>query len=286
MAATKEVSYSELDSYRQCRLKHWLAYRRRWETDRVAPALARGSLFHEVMALHYGRLQEGMLPAGIVQEVQTSPLLMDQRTGSSTEEQDLVAWVYEGYVRLYGNDPSWEIVDVEMRIADYLPTETGHRSSFKLKGHVDLLVRDTRLDGLWVIDHKTCRDLPRGKDLDFDDQAAIYTYLLRRRGLDIRGVIFNHCRTNKLVRAMTDQERFRRTITVRTEIELERMAMEALDTFREAYKPKPRQPPRSPDPDRCGWRCSFTEPCLGGRKGLDLEDLLQDHGFRINETRH
>jgi hypothetical protein len=232
-----------------------------------------------------------MLPAGIVQEIQSSPLLSDPETGESTEEQDLVAWVYDGYVRKYAELDSslWTIEAVEHRIEEWLPTERGTRSTFKLKGTVDLIVRDRQLmDGLWVVDHKTCRDLPRGKDLDFDDQAAVYTYLLRRRGLDIRGVIFNHCRTQKLVRPMTDDERFRRSITVRTDAELETMALEVLNTFREAYRPRLDNglPPRSPDPDRCGWKCPYTEPCLGGRKGIEIERLLEDHGFEIDEKRH
>lgn len=286
MGQTKVVSYSELDTYRQCPFKHELAYRQRWTPDTEAPALSRGRLFHEVMELHYRRLDQGLKLPAIAQELQTNGMLYDTTTGASTEEQDLVAWVYDGHVEKYGADPDWEIVGVELKIEDWLPTRRGTRSHFKLKGRVDLLVRDRTMDGLWVVDHKTCRNLPKGKDLDFDDQAAVYSYLLRRRGLDIQGVIFNHCRTYKLQRPMSLDERFRRTITTRTQQELENMALEVLETFRAAYRPREGEPPRAPDPDRCGWRCPYTEPCLGARKGLDLAGLLGDHGFRQDFERH
>lgn len=295
--ATRVVSYSELDSIRQCKLKHHLGYRERWQSPRVSPGLSLGSLFHEVLQTHYEGLRNGKGADEVLPQLRE--LFYDMRDGSQTEEQELVQWMFDGYVEFYQLDEAWEIVEVEMRIEDWLPTERGTRSSFRLKGHVDLLVRDNSAGGgLWVVDHKTCRDLPRGKDLDFDDQASIYTWLLKRRGLDIRGVVFNHVRTRKLVRAMTHEERFRRTWTVRTDQELETMALEALDHFREAYKPGPRQgpqkgpqggstlPPRTPDPDRCGWRCPFTEPCLAGRKGVDMREMMDSMGYVIDLERH
>jgi len=295
MAKTKVVSYSELDALRQCRLKHQLAYKERWVGPTTSAALERGSLFHEVMELHYRRLKEGIKPAGIVQEVQTSGLLSDPHTGGSSEMQDLVAWMYTGYVEHYGGDEDWEIIDVEFKVEEWLPTPWGTRSSFRLKGRIDVLVRDNSAGGgLWVVDHKTCKRLPRGKDLDLDDQMGIYTYLLRRGGLDIRGTIYNSVRTEKLVRPMSAGERFQRALTVRGDRELETMATEAYETFLDAYRPRVHggstgtvhDAPRSPDPDRCGWRCSYTEACLLGRKGADLRDLLAETGYEIDLERH
>src|SRR5208282_4043099 len=98
----------------------------------------------------------------------------------------------------------------------------------------------------------------------------------------------------KLKRPMTTNERFMRPMTVRTDTELEVMAQEALTTFKSAYGVGVRRgtqggkdgdtsrgtlPPRSPDPDRCGWRCPFTESCLMSRKGRDIRELLSETGF-------
>lgn len=264
-----------------------MGYRERWRSEETAPALSRGKLFHEVLELHYRKLKEGLTPVGVAQEMQTSGLLFDAETGDSTEEQDLVAWIYEGYVEHYDGDSDWEILEVEMALEDWLPTETGTRSTFRMKGKVDLLIKDNSAGGgLWVVDHKTCKDMPKAKDVDFDDQTAVYTYLLRKRGYDIRGAIFNFCRTAKLKRAMEMKERFARPLTVRVPEELETMALEVLDTFRDAYKPRKRLPPRSPNTDTCNWRCPFKEPCLMARKGRDHKELLEDFGFVQDWTRH
>jgi RecB family exonuclease len=287
MARTREVSYSELDAYRQCRLKHELAYKERWRPAEESPALSRGRLFHEVLELHYRTLKETRSLEQSIAAVEGSGLLYDLMTGNETEQQELVAWVYNGYTERYRDDNEWEILEVETKVNTMLPNHKGNPSSFRFKGTVDLLVRDNSAGGgLWIVDHKTCSNLPKGKDLDLDDQMGLYTYLLRRQGLDIRGAIYSACRTKKLKRDMTMEERFKRYITVRGEVELKNIALEAYDTFREAYKPREGATPRSPDSERCGWRCPFTEPCLGGRKGLSIEEMLVDHDFVQDFTRH
>lgn len=278
MAKTKVVSYSELDTYRQCRLKHQLAYVERWQPDDVAPALSRGKLFHKVMERHYNNRPDAEIRG----------LLNDTQAGTQTDEQGLVEWIYDGYRDLYGTDPQWEIQGVELAVEEWLPTPKGTRSSFRMKGKVDLLVRDNSTGGgLWVVDHKTCRNLPKSdKDIDLDDQMAIYVKLLRMGGLDVRGAIMNFCRTQKLVRPMDPEERFKRMYTARTDVELDNIIREVYDTFREAYRPREGDPPRSPNPDTCRWRCPFTEACLAGRKGGDTRGILSETGYHQDFTRH
>lgn len=289
--ATKTVSYSEIDTYRQCRFKHQLAYLERWQTDDVAPALSRGSLFHAVMEKHYltqgAAIEVGEAPTAEDLFLAVAPLLYEEDTANQTEEQELVEWIYRGYVECYKLDPMWEVIAVEQRIEDWLPTARGTRSTFKMAGTADLIVRDWSMGGgLWIVDHKTCRDLPKDKDLDMEDQTAIYAFLLLRAGLDIRGAIYNHCRTYKLkTREMDMDERFKRTPTVRTPTEIETCALEALDLMREAYRRRG-DAPRSPNMDTCRWKCNFTEACLAGRKAGTAQrtrEFLGDIGFEQKE---
>lgn len=286
----RTVSYSELDTIRQCRFKHQLAYQELWVPDgEEAEALSRGTLFHSVMEAHYGALQEFRArkepgtAADVVEKLvrRVMPLLHDTRTGFQTDRQELVEWMYRGYVDLYGLDLDWEIVAIEKSFEFWLPNERGNRTNFKLAGTADLIVKDWSAGGgLWIVDHKTCRNLPRQKDFDMEDQTAIYTYLMKRAGLNIRGAIYNHCRTERLkTREMGADERFKRTLTVRDDEELREMALEALDHFREAYKPRTRHAPRTPDGERCGWKCNFTEPCLASRKRGNHQAILQNFGF-------
>ena len=304
------VSSSEIDTYRQCRLKHQLSYIERWRTDEEHEALARGTLFHSVMEAHYKQLKYFREdPAGIEffatrepQEivrdmlVSVAPHLYEEGTGHQSERQELVEWIYRGYLTCYGLDTDWEIVAVELEL-DY-PLSDG----YYLAGTADLIVRDkTAGGGLWIVDHKTCKDLPK-KDFDLEDQTAVYAYLLKRAGWDIRGAIYNHCRTYKLkTRDMEMDERFKRSITVRTDYELQTCAEEVLELMEEAYDnhgirairaeeatgSQMYDAPRSPNGDTCNWKCGFTEACIAGRKSGPerTRQFLEDTGFTIHDTK-
>lgn len=283
MARTHLVSFSELDTYRQCRHKHDLAYKERWTPEETAPALARGTLFHSVMEAHYRALHAGGV--GLAPD-HPSPIhsALDVIVKTDNVDAELVEWIYRGYVAHYGFDPEWEIIDVERKIEAWLPTDRGGRSAIKMKGKIDLVVR---IKGeLWVVDHKTCKNLPKGRETDLDDQMALYLYLLRREGLPVRGAIMNYCRTEKLkTREMAPDERWKRVLTFRPDRELEIIAAEARELMAEAYRRKG-DGPRSPNPDTCRWRCPYLEACLFGRKGGDERQFLRDTGYTQDPTRH
>lgn len=292
MSRIKVVSYSEVDTYRQCRLKHQLSYQERWRAEEEAEALTRGTLWHTIMEIHYSACKarrEGDRRAFGRSKEQIMRLLYDPVTGAQSEMQELLEWMYRGYVELYGADPEWEVVAIEQRFEVWLPTARGTRSTFKLAGTADLIVRDFSAGGgLWIVDHKTCKNLPKGKDLDMEDQTGIYTWLMRQGlGLDIRGAIYNFARTQKLkTREMGMDERFKRPLTVRVDKELDTMVGEIYQLMREAYGPRETEfAPRSPDGERCGWKCSFTEPCLAARKGADLRMMMEEFGFSVHDTK-
>jgi RecB family exonuclease len=279
--STRLVSYSELDAYRQCRHKHQLAYKERWKPSEQAPALARGTLFHEVMEAHYRELKAGGLGlAG------PSPVLaaLDVLARTDNVDAELVEWIYRGYIEQYGFDQDWEIIDVERKIEAWLPTDRGTRSRVKLKGKIDLIIR---VKGeLWVVDHKTCWNLPKGRETDLDDQMALYIYLIRREGVPVRGAIMNYCRTQKLkTRDMAPDERWARVLTFRPDRELETIAREARELMAEAWRRKG-EAPRSPNPDTCRRRCPYLEACLHGRKGGDERGFLSDGGYVQSLERH
>lgn len=287
--STKVVSYSEIDTYRQCPLKWQLAYLERWRTEDEAPALSRGTAFHAIMENHYLGLQRAQRgDEGSYSEI-FWPNIQTVLNEQPDEERELLAWMFDGYRDLYGEDSDWEIVAVEQRMEQWLLTENGTRSTFKLAGTADLIVRDHSAGGgLWIVDHKTCKNLPKGKDLDMEDQTALYTLLARSAGYDIRGAIYNHVRTQKLkAREMGADERFKRTLTVRTDRELETMSLEALEEMREAYRPRRTEARRRPDGERCGWKCGFTEACLVGRKNGPerMRAFLEDTGFTMHDTK-
>jgi predicted RecB family nuclease len=287
-------SYSELDSYRQCQLKHRIGYFERWRVaETTSPALNRGKLFHSVIEEHYlmqrlaqrGELTEARFTEGKQKIIE----LLHDENGNQDEHQERVQWMYDGYLEHYGVDPNWKVIAVEHKLEEFLPTDKGGTSRIKLKGTIDLIVKDREMGGLWIVDHKTCKNLPKGRETDLDDQFGIYQWLLRKRGNDIRGIIYNAVRTEKLkTRDMDSDERFKRIITVRTDRELDSIAVEAYQHLRRAWTDglAGTPAPRSPNGDTCRWRCDYTEVCLAGRKGTDMRAMLSGMGFQQDFDRH
>jgi hypothetical protein len=267
------VSYSEIDTYRQCPHKHELAYKERWQRDTTSPALARGTAWHLLMEEHYNARMND----------RDGFAYIDAVLAETGEHADLLRWMYDGYVAHWGNDPQWEVLAVEQRIEVPIPG-----SDFTFKAMLDLVVRQ---DGrIWIVDHKSCKNLPNSKDLDVDDQFGLYTWAARQIGIDAFGSIHNAARTqqnkNQERHPQPLDERFTRTRLYRSDTELATIAREALATARAAYVWKIGEAPRSPNTDTCKWRCDYTEACLLGRKGLDERQLLTDTGFVQNYERH
>lgn len=281
MPKTQTVSWSEIDAYRQCPFKHDLAYRQRWtRPTREGGALSRGTLWHAVMEQHYLKQPDGVAN------------LLCLPNGEQTEDQELIQWMYEGYVQQWGEDPDWTILAVEYANEFWLPTLQGGRSRFKIKMKIDLIVRDSR-GRTWIWDHKSGRDLPSDKMLELNDQFALYAWGLRRLGKPIYGMIHNAARTQRnKTKPQPLEERYRRTLIVRTGPELDQVARDAYSTARKAWGATEIPPERTPNEDTCRWRCDYVEDCLLSRKQRPdqqqsvLFSSLESHGFEVDRDRH
>src|SRR5690606_17496323 len=125
----------------------------------------------------------------------------------------------------------------------------------------DLIVRERSTGNIWILDHKSGRDLPKDKELDLDDQFGLYTWGLRQLGRRVHGSIHSAARTHR----NKDQtrhpqplhERFARKQIYRTDRELDMLALEAYRLLRLAYSIPIGEAPRSPNPDTCRWRCEI-----------------------------
>jgi hypothetical protein len=305
MTAEIVVSYSELDTYRQCPLKHMWAYKERWRRP-VDPngALAKGSLWHLVLETHYQVLQtharnnQGSENAALVEAHQAVlPYLVDTRTGAQSETQALVQWMYEGYVALWGADPHWDIVEVEGSFQVPLLDDRGEVSPYQIKGKIDLLVRDRVTGHLWVVDHKSGANLPSMMDLEIDDQFGLYAWAMRQNGEPVLGAIHNATRTTRNTADYPDysgkltpqtlNQRNLRTYLNRTDTELTALARDAWAVAANAYPVGGELPLySSPDPRNCGWKCDFKEVHLISRKGREPFTALTEAGFIQDFTRH
>lgn len=284
-SAPRVVSYSEISSGRACPHQHELAYKDRWVPPREGPALVRGTAWHAIMEYHYQAQKVGAKRGDI--RASLAPLFFYDEDGTQSDEQSLLEWMYDGYVQQWAaEDGEFKIVAVEHEAEVPLPTSKGTMSQFRLKMKIDLVVRDRR-GKLWVVDHKTCQNLPSNRELELDDQFGLYTWGMRQLGHQVFGCIYNAARTtrNKIKKQPLD-ERFSRTLMARNDDELDTLAIEAWRSARAVYAWQPGTAPRHPDSEKCRFRCSFTEPCLASRRGMDEVRFLHDTGYVQDPTRH
>jgi hypothetical protein len=308
------VSFSEIDTFRDCPLKWKLAYIDRWSKEpEEGSALHRGSAWHEVMAIHYRTLRE---TAGYDWSDDARLKLAWTRISESgafgddegqTEQQNLLQWMYLGYVELYGVDAGWEILAVEHKaevplltskeVAEHADLATRAKPEsvdvirpvrFWVKIIIDLVYRDRLTGKIWIVDHKTFGDPLRIGDLELNDQFGIYTAGLRAMGKKVLGACHNGARTKKLKRVMTMDERFARKLLSRTDVELDNLIIDFRNAARMAYDVmKPAGLLYSaPNPRQCGWKCDYERAHLAARKGVPIEQSLRDYGFQQIKERH
>lgn len=289
-----KISFSSSDAYRQCALKHHLMYVERWRTKETPAALSRGTALHSLLEFHYRELAEITTSK---QRQQSDAAILDPIRAAAVkkglistddEEAELIAWMYDGYVDYYKVDSAWEILAVELDFEIPLYDRTGKKSRFVMIGKIDLIVRNRGTGKVFVVDHKTCSTLPTEKALDFDEQMAFYTIAARRLGHKVHGAIYSAIRSKKLKRDMTPADRFLRRPVTKTDFELKTVEHELVDTMEDAYRDRGGvDPPRSPDSDRCNWKCGLREACLAGRKSGPerMRAFMQDTGWKTPAMR-
>lgn len=297
------VSYSELDTFRQCPLKHALAYKARWKKapPQNSP-LVKGSLYHAVQEAtfkHVMRVQsryDGTIPAAkqpaLIEYIRKNivvPMLIDPDTAEPfTDNHDLILWMWDGYMEHFGIHPEWKIMAVEHNIVTPLPDPDGNQSRYHLKAKLDLIVMERGTGDLWVVDHKSGANLPTQMDLDIDDQFGLYTWAMRTMGRPVAGSIHMANRTQRNKGFMPLETRMGKTFLNRGQKELDNIALDAYWAAFAAYPPDPAYAPRysAPDPRNCGWKCDFKEPHMLMRAGRDPQEVLLEWGFKIDKTRH
>lgn len=304
------VSYSEIDTLRQCPLKHLLAYKERW----VAPggggseASDKGTEWHLVAQAHYGAIRDAQ-PEGRPRRPTDAQWMVTlakariaaQKVIPTLEHADLIQWMYDGYVERWGKaDQNWWVVGVEDRSEIVLPNPAGGASKFILKTRIDLIVRDLTQPGypIYIVDHKSSKDLPSNRELDLDDQFGLYEVLMRLAGDKVLGTVYNAIRTQRNQAdfpgysgksvAQTLDGRHKRHRMKRPDVELRQIAVEAYYAAEWAYSPVlDRKRFSSPDPRQCGWKCDYVDQHIAARKiGVHPREILARTGFTQNFERH
>jgi hypothetical protein len=318
----RPVSYSELDTFRQCPLKWSIGYREGWKPSYEKEAFRLGHIWHEIMERHYLTLQEYQQQEHNTdhQSPQRGAIaeqgLLERCAGEvgavmdklDDETRALMEWAYSGYVDAYGCDPDWVILATEQR--GQVALEPGGREIVYV---IDLVVEDLDYGGVWIVDHKFPGDLATDTEIDLDDQLGLYwfcwfndtvddqfTRVIRAR---VNGAMLNEARKKQNVGDMVPQQffkngkpkgtpqtleqRFRRTRTNRTPEELNTIAADALKVVAVMdFVAETGNDYSSPNPKQCQWKCDFKEiHILSRSSALPLQEVLEDFGFKSREMR-
>ena len=289
------VRRSELETFRQCPLKHKLQWIDQWRPVHSSSAADLGTDWHLVLAWHYGRIMEAQHqgtpvpdPEQILQEVcgRIDQVWLQE----DPEHWAKLRWMYEGYFDYWGVDPHWRVLAVEVTQTIRLRDENGDDTRFVFEWTTDLRVQDLELSGepQVVVDHKSTKQ-PLGKsDIDLQDQYGSYTLAERRIGNPILMQVANQTKTEKLKRPMTLAERNVRTPGYRTDRELRNIELDLLGVAEAAYPETPRRLYSSPDPRTCSWKCDVQNAHLALRKGAlgmdQIPTLMRMHGFEQKEA--
>lgn len=248
------VTYSELDTYRQCPLKWSWAYRDRWGKEaKPGSPLLRGSLWHLVMEEWYQhRLPENQSdldPKEIIRRIVEDHL--HDEAGGFTPDQELIGWMFEGHIAMWGMDEGWDILAVEVAGQVKLADATPDHPAIWLQFKIDMVIRDRATGRIWIVDHKSASNFSRPAEIDLDDQFGLYTWALRKCGIPVFGFIRSDARTQRNKGPMELDQRFRRVQTYRSDVELESVADEAIEVAKVAYSTHGAPTYSATAPDRC-----------------------------------
>lgn len=302
----RPISFSQLDTFRQCPLKHFLAYREGYRPHEESEKFQLGTLWHKMLEVHYAVIKEWQEANGWIGKMRYSPIAEAEiltRCAAAVglvlskvkedAHRELLRWVYDGYVEQYGADPQWRILAVELR--GQVPLAEDRRP---LVWIIDLVVEDIERGGVWIIDHKLPGQFASDTEIELDEQLGLYWLGLT---LDpawqdiaqlINGAMLNEAKKKQNQgdkpgatkgAAQLLEKRFRRTPTDRTVRELEairRDALAAMDAMDAGIVYS------SPNPKECGWKCDFTDAhVISRRSGRPIGKVLGQMGFTTFEER-
>jgi len=283
-----KISNSEIQTFKQCRRRWWLAYYRklRLKTNRVTGPLALGSRIHIALEAYYTDGEDPVEVHRKLLEQDRLLLVMDDRDVTElNDEGELGRVMLEGYIEWLaetGADSQLEVIAAEERIA--IPLLNGE---VELQGKLDMRVR-RRTDGVRLFcDHKTAQnfsDITRTAHMD--EQMLTY-HLLEALKPDeserCDGGIYNMLR--KVKRNASARPPFYDRLEVRhNNLELRSFWQRVHGSIMQIMAMRKQLDAGGdhafvafPTPSRdCHWRCEFFAICPMFDDGSAVEQAVED----------
>lgn len=178
---TPIMTQSMLKTFKRCPRQTLYKYHDRLKPKVQPTPLKRGSWVHSLLEEHYkgGDWKETHRKLSLQYDQ-----LFDEEKDKLGDLPNDISRLMKSYFWHYRDDQDWEVKDVELTLETTMPDGTLYRC------RVDLLV-DTPY-GLFIVDHKTHRDIPKLTFRLKDPQSALYIWAFRKEGIPVQGFIWNY----------------------------------------------------------------------------------------------
>lgn len=177
------ATQSMIHTFRECPRKALYKYADRLKPKVQAKPLKRGNWIHTLLEWHYsGRDWKEAHRALSLQYDQ----LFDEEKDALGDLPAEIGQIMQSYFWHYRDDQDWEVLEVEMKIEVEMPKVGLYR------GRADLLVQTPH--GLYVVDHKSHKNLPSLNYRIRDVQSALYVWAFRQAGYPVDGFTWNYIR--------------------------------------------------------------------------------------------
>lgn len=290
------VSNSELQTFKTCRRKWWLAWHRGLHEIAESPVGVRqiGNRLHRALKAHY--VPHGQTPVDLLEELERLIMLdrsavkpFNEETAAKFEkEADLERIMLEGYLEWIaqtGADAELQVIHPETYVEVALEEFDG---KLAIIGKMDVRVRRTSDNAHLFIDHKSVAELKSPTLMLPLDEQMLHYHLLETldvpEGEHAAGALYNMLRRVK--RTSKAAPPFYARIEVRHNLyELasyrRRMVGEITDILEvqdQLNHGASHQSVAYPRPSRdCTWSCQFFSVCPMFDDGSRAEDMLSQY---------
>jgi hypothetical protein len=188
------ISQSMAKTFKRCPLQAKYKYMDELSPRVVSKPLTRGKWFHTLLEEHYAPADDPNADrvgweAAHKRMAQKFSGLFDEEKEELGDLPREMKSLMESYLWHYRHDSSWTVHEVEKTIEVPLPFLSG----ISLKLRLDMLVEDEY--GLWIVDHKTHKAIPKTTDRLLDLQSPLYVWACHEVGIPVHGFKWNYVRT-------------------------------------------------------------------------------------------
>lgn len=259
------VSHSQAEAFQQCEMKFKYAHIDSLEPNDRSIALQRGTnghafFEHFFLAIKEGESSERAMQYGMTKMMQENPSIAPQNMA-------LVA----GWVNSVWPDLNWKVISVE-------ETFRLNIGEFQYPYTCDLIIQDGQGD-YYLVDHKFLGDPYPENVVKIQTQIPKYIAALRKKGIPVKGGIYNIIRTRKL----TNMSPYMMVDVPVTDARVRNAMVEQVNTMQEikaVTSPGGRPLVRTANKMNCG-HCSFIELCMADVNN-EPTDVIKKHLFKEN----